>query len=152
MFSISLKKLFLFIFLLSALNANEVKLYALQKYNLDYDKQTQEIQTKIAQEYQNNHKLFKEFVQKFSVDIKTKKNHGELGWLEEKHLKPEVKKALKNAKKGDIVKVFIEDDGLQVLYVEDYLALTEASFEEAKMVLIQVSTQEALQKEIQKLL
>ena len=94
---------------------------------------------------------FKENVQKYSIDIKIKNNQGQLGWIEEKQLKPEVKKALEKTKKDDIVKVMIEDDGWQVLYVEDYSPTKDATFEEAKPTLINLAKQLFLQKEIGKL-
>ncbi len=231
----------LFTFGIVSLNANEVKIYAQEKYNFQFDNQTEETQKKIEQEYQQNYKLFKildatkmknnpqikvitqiatvqlwsneflnnyhpsqqelqelyiktklklseryklstikvqynasaikimkqlekvkerqkkfemfqDLVQKFSIDIKTKKNHGEIGWVEKQYLKYEVKKALEKSKQGDVIKVFIEDDGWQILYVQEHSVSQEATFAEAKMGLIKMAKQEALEKEIEKLL
>ncbi len=95
---------------------------------------------------------FENFVHQYSIDIKSKKEKGSLGWIPVQKLKPVVKKAVENAKIGDIEKVFVEDDGWHILLLEDFSPAREASFEEAKSALIQLAKQQALQAQMQKLL
>lgn len=94
---------------------------------------------------------FQDFVHKFTIDVKTKKDKGKLGWIKEKNLRPSVKKALEPSEKNDIVVAFIEDDGWQILYVEDILPVRPASFDQAKDLVIKVAKNNALKREINKL-
>lgn len=98
------------------------------------------------------YKKFQDFVHKFSIDIKTKKNRGKLGWIKEKNLVESVKKSLENSKIDDIIVTFLEDDGWQILYVEDIKPVKLATFEESKEILVKIAKNRALKREIKKIL
>ncbi len=95
---------------------------------------------------------FKEFVKSDSIDPTAKSNGGEIGFIETTKLDETMLALLKDKKAGDIVKVAIPQIGYQILLVEEYQPEKMATFEESKQFLISTSRQEALKKEIDKLI
>ena len=97
-------------------------------------------------------KEFKRLVQKNSEDFTTRKNAGALGWIDQNKLNPVMKDALKGKKSNDIVKVYVENIGWQVILVENYQASKKATLEESKAVLTNLAKQEILSKKIKEML
>ena len=95
---------------------------------------------------------FKKLVQSDSEDFVSRKNGGDIGWIDLNKLDPNVQNSLKDKKSGDVVKVNVANIGTQVLLIEDYKPEKAATFEEAKATLIQLAKQEQLNAEIKKLL
>ena len=91
---------------------------------------------------------FKELVKKSSEDFTTRKNEGKFDWIDENKLTPIIKDALKNKNLNDIVRVYVENIGWQILILEDFQAEKKATFEEAREVLSKIAKQEVLSKRI----
>lgn len=95
---------------------------------------------------------FKKLVQTDSEDFVSRKNGGEIGWVDLNKLDPNIQNALKDKKGGDIVKANVANIGIQVLLIEDSKTEKIATLEEAKETLVQIAKQEMLNQEIKKLL
>ncbi|MFA6144985.1 MAG: peptidyl-prolyl cis-trans isomerase [Sulfurimonas sp.] len=95
---------------------------------------------------------FKKLVQSDSEDFVSRKNGGDIGWIDLNKLDPNIQASLKDKKAGDIVKANVANIGTQVLMIEDVKPEKAASFEEAKATLIQLAKQEQLNTEIKKML
>jgi parvulin-like peptidyl-prolyl isomerase len=95
---------------------------------------------------------FKKLVQSDSGDFVSRKNGGDIGWIDLNKLDPNIQASLKDKKSGDIVKANVANIGTQVLMIEEYKPEKAATFEEAKITLVQIAKQEQLNVEIQKLL
>jgi parvulin-like peptidyl-prolyl isomerase len=95
---------------------------------------------------------FKEFVKSDSIDPSSKSNEGEIGFIEANKLDQTMLTLLKDKKAGDIVKINIPQIGYQILLIEEYQPEKMATFEESKQLLITTLRQEALKKEIDRLI
>jgi parvulin-like peptidyl-prolyl isomerase len=95
---------------------------------------------------------FKQLVQSDSEDFVSRKNGGDIGWIDLNKLDPNIQASLKDKKAGDILKANVANIGTQVLMIEELKPEKAASFEEAKATLIQIAKQEQLNAEIKKLL
>ncbi len=95
---------------------------------------------------------FTELVKSDSQDIVSRKNGGDIGWLDFNKLNPSIQTALKDKKISDLTKTEIEKIGWQVLLVEDTKPEHQASYEEAKAQLTTAAKYELLDQEIKKIL
>lgn len=95
---------------------------------------------------------FKELAKNESEDFTSRNNEGSLGWVDTNKLDKSIQEKLTDKKKGDIVKVNVSNIGWQLLLIEEYQPKRGATFDEAKQVLINIAKQEALSKEIDKLI
>lgn len=95
---------------------------------------------------------FKQLVESDSEDFVSRKNGGDIGWIDLNKLDPNIQASLKDKKAGDILKANVANIGTQVLMIEEIKPEKAASFEEAKATLIQIAKQEQLNTEIKKLL
>lgn len=95
---------------------------------------------------------FKELVKTNSEDFVSRNNEGSLGWIDTNKLDKNIQDKLNGTKKGDLVKVNVPNIGWQVLFVEEYQPKRDATFDEAKQLLVNLAKQEALNKEIEKIL
>lgn len=95
-------------------------------------------------------KLFNIFVKKDSLDTATKDKKGDLGWVKFSNLNPKIKSGIKKLKVNDML--FIKKDNfMEIVYLEDITKPRKATYEEAKIALINIAKKQALAKEIKKL-
>ncbi len=95
---------------------------------------------------------FKELAKSDSIDPAAKTTEGEIGFIETNKLDKNMQSLLNGKKAGDVVKLNIPQIGWQILLIEEFQEAKLVSFEEAKPFLIGTIRQEALKKEIDKLL
>jgi parvulin-like peptidyl-prolyl isomerase len=102
----------------------------------------------------NENKLekFIELVKKESLDKLTKDKDGLIGVLEENTLEPNIKKLLTNKKTGELIKLEIDKNNSQVIYIEEFIPARDATFDEAKEVLTSLFKQQALNKKIDEIM
>jgi parvulin-like peptidyl-prolyl isomerase len=93
---------------------------------------------------------FEQLVQSSSEDFITRKDQGKSGWIDETKLSPAIKNALKDKKQNDIINVYVDNMGWQVLLLEDFQPEKQATFEEAKDILIKLAKEEILSKRIER--
>jgi len=96
-------------------------------------------------------KLFEIFVKKDSLDTTTKNKKGNLDWISEEKLLPNIRKNISNLKVNDIMTLRIKDN-IQILYLDNKQEPKKATFEESKATLIQIAKKQALNKKIEELL
>lgn len=95
-------------------------------------------------------KLFNIFVKKDSIDTKTKDINGDLGWIDFEKINPNLKSQLIKLNTNDFFKINNKNN-IQFFYVEDKVDIRKATFEESKLLLIEIAKKQALKKEIDKL-
>lgn len=95
-------------------------------------------------------RLFNIFVKKDSIDTKTKDINGDLGWIDFEKINPNLKSQLIKLNANDFFRINNKNN-IQFFYVEDKVDIRKATFEESKQVLIKIVKQQALRKEIEKL-
>ncbi|MCI0500648.1 MAG: peptidyl-prolyl cis-trans isomerase [Epsilonproteobacteria bacterium] len=95
---------------------------------------------------------FKELVKSESIDPSAKTTEGAIGFIETNKLDKNMQDLLNGKKAGNIVKINIPQIGWQILFIEEFQEAKLATFEESKPFLIGTVRQEALKKEINRLL
>lgn len=93
---------------------------------------------------------FEQLVQSNSEDFITRKDLGKSGWIDESKLSPAIRDALKDKKQNDIINVYVDNIGWQVLLLEDSQPEKQATFEEAKEILTKLAKEEILSKRIER--
>ncbi len=93
---------------------------------------------------------FEQLVQSNSEDFITRKDQGKSGWIDETKLSHSIKNTLKGKNLNDIVNVYVDNIGWQVLLIEDSQPEKQATFEEAKDILTKLAKEEALSKRIER--
>jgi parvulin-like peptidyl-prolyl isomerase len=91
-------------------------------------------------------------VKEKSFDLASVQKEGLLESVNASKLHPNIQKALKDKKVQDVVKVQMPKNNWQVILIEDFKASKNATFEESKPALIKLAKQQALNKEIEKIL
>lgn len=95
---------------------------------------------------------FLKYVKDSSRDTASKEKDGLSGFLDANKLNPDILRALKDKKEGDIVKVNIKGLGTQIILIDKYVPEKDATFEESKQLLINNAKKQALIKELDSLL
>jgi parvulin-like peptidyl-prolyl isomerase len=94
----------------------------------------------------------KELAKSESIDPAAKTTEGEIGFIETNKLDKNMQALLNGKKAGDVEKINIPQIGWQILFIEEFQEAKLATFEESKPFLIGTVRQEALKKEIDRLL
>ena len=126
--------------------------YKLRNILLKSETEANKIEKTLKKITNKNKRLekFKQLVESSSEDFITRKNDGQFEWIDENKLTPTMRDALKGKKSNEIIKVYVENIGWQVLLLEDFQASKKATFEESKEILTNLAKQEALSKRIEK--
>ena len=114
------------------------------------EKEAEGILKTIQKQKDNDKKLskFKELAKEQSIDLGTKNNEGNIGFVDTNKLDKLVQEALKDKKSDDIVKVTIPNIGTQLLYIEEYHPIKDATLEESKQILTALFRQQKLKEQI----
>lgn len=91
---------------------------------------------------------FSKLVKRYSEDPNTRKNNGEIGWVNERVLPPDLLKELKKAKVGDIIGPIESPDALSIniFKVLDKKEGREPTYEEVRNLVINKKVDEELKK------
>lgn len=122
----------------------------LVKYNSRAEKIIAEINS--VKKPSDRFATFKKLVKKHSQDLMTRKNSGNLGWVEFAKLDKVTQKAIKGKTKDDVIKYNLKGIGWQILYIEEHQPIRDASFEESKEFLSVEIKKEMLRERIGELL
>ncbi len=128
--------------------------YELRNILLKSETEANKIEKTLKKITNKNKRLekFKQLVESSSEDFITRKNDGQFEWIDENKLTPTMRDALKGKKSNEIIKVYVENIGWQVLLLEDFQASKKATLEESKAVLTNLAKQEILSKKIKEML
>ena len=128
--------------------------YELRNILLKSETEANKIEKTLKKITNKNKRLekFKQLVESSSEDFITRKNDGQFEWIDENKLTPTMRDALKCKKSNEIIKVYVENIGWQVLLLEDFQASKKATLEESKAVLTNLAKQEILSKKIKEML
>lgn len=96
--------------------------------------------------------LFSELVQKYSVDMVSKNNQGDIGWVDSGKLSPQVAEQMKSQEKGSVSLMRAAEELWEVIILDDIRPEHVATFEESKDFLINQLQRKTLQEEASKLL
>ena len=126
--------------------------YKLKTLTLKNEKRAQSIlkQLQAKKTKKDRIRLFNIFVKKDSIDKTTKSKQGNLGWINQSKLLPKIRQEIVKLKVNDVMTLVIKDN-IQILYLEDIKKPRKASFNEAKALLVKIAKQQALKKEIEKI-
>ena len=128
--------------------------YELRNILLKSETEANKIEKTLKKITNKNKRLekFKQLVESSSEDFITRKNDGQFEWIDENKLTPTMRDALKGKKSNEIIKVYVENIGWQVLLLEDFQASKKATLEESKAVLTNLAKQEILSTKIKEIL
>ena len=93
---------------------------------------------------------FIQLVKSHSEDFITRKSDGDNSWMDLKNISPTAQKALSAKQPNDIVKMYVDDVGWQIIYIEAYKPARKATFAESKETLTNIAKQEALSARIKR--
>lgn len=96
--------------------------------------------------------LFNEFVQKYSIDMTSKKDQGNIGWIDSGKLSPQAAEQMKSQEKGSVLMMRASQEIWEIIIVDDIKAEHVATFDEAKAFLLNQLQRKKLQDEATKLL
>lgn len=95
---------------------------------------------------------FVKYVSRYSTDFKTINRDGNLGWVTKNQLNKNVQKQLEGKKDNDLVKINVDNNGWEILFIEKYVPRRDATYKESKKILISTLKKNALARELKMLL
>lgn len=118
------------------------------------DKEAEAVLKIIQKQKDNGKKLskFKELAKEQSIDLSTKNNEGQIGFVDANKLDKLVQEALKDKKSDDVIKVSLPKIGTQLLYIEEYQPIKNATLDESKQILTALFRQQKLKEQIDKMI
>lgn len=130
-------------------------IYKLKNILVLEEKEADEI-LKTLKSFKEKNKIvetFETFVTTKSIDLQTKNNKGDIGWVDFDKLHKNIQDALLHeVSSNGVFKVYIENIGWQVILIEEVKKKHKATLEEIKPILINTIKQQKLQEEINKIL
>lgn len=120
--------------------------YKLRHIVLKEEALTDEIVNKLLKENKNDRvTLFSKYVQNNSLDLKTKTVDGNMGWMDASSLTPNTYVLLKDKSVGDVLKLAGGKDIFELVMIDDIRPEHPATFDEAKVFLINMLKKEKIE-------
>ena len=130
-----------------------VPIYNLYNILLCDKKKAEEILAKLEKTSKEDRlKEFKKEVNKSSQDFISNKKEGNMGWVEIQQLDKDTQEKIKDKKINELVFSKVENIGYQIILIDDYKPIKDASFDESKSFLINLAKQQELLKKINSIL
>lgn len=130
-----------------------VPIYNLYNILLSDKKKAEEILAKLEKTSKEDRlKEFKKEVNKSSQDFISNKKEGNMGWVEIQQLDKDTQEKIKDKKINELVFSKVENIGYQIILIDDYKPIKDASFDESKSFLINLAKQQELLKKINSIL
>ncbi len=95
---------------------------------------------------------FKKQVKLNSQDFISNKKEGNIGWIEIQKLDKNIQENIKDKIRNDILITEVQNVGYQIILIDDFKPIRDASFDEAKEFLTNLAKQQELIKKIDSLL